>query len=96
LTNRCQQTPDLIDFFIFKGLSHNYLDIKPNLEIASDHTPIIATISTHTVTRKQPPKLRNRNTNWDVFRNQIEENLRLNIPLKAAEKIKEAIEKFNN
>jgi hypothetical protein len=88
------RTPDLIDFFIFKGLSHNYLDIKPNLEIASDHTPIIATISTHILTRKQPSKLHTRNINWDVFRNQIDENLRLNIPLKTAEEIQEAIKKI--
>jgi hypothetical protein len=26
--------PDLLDFFIFNGLSHNSLDITPNLEIA--------------------------------------------------------------
>jgi hypothetical protein len=29
------KTPDLLDFFIFKGLSHNSLDTKPNLETAS-------------------------------------------------------------
>jgi hypothetical protein len=31
-----------------------------------------------------------------VFRYQIEENLRLNIPLKTADDIEEVIEKFNN
>lgn len=41
------KTPDLIDFFVFNGLSHNYLSIKSNLELASDHTPIIATPSAH-------------------------------------------------
>jgi hypothetical protein len=56
------KTPDLLDFFIFKVLLHNSLDIRPNLEIASDHTPIIATISTHnasktTKTAQQPNKL---------------------------------------
>jgi hypothetical protein len=44
-------TPDLLDFYIFKGLSKNYLDIKPNVEIASDRIPIVATISTHILTR---------------------------------------------
>jgi hypothetical protein len=43
------KTQDPIDFFIFKWLLHNHLDITPNLEIASDHTPIIATINTHTI-----------------------------------------------
>jgi hypothetical protein len=47
------KTPDLLDFFIFKGLPHNSLDTKPNLEIVSDHIPIITTISTHIITRKK-------------------------------------------
>jgi endonuclease/exonuclease/phosphatase (EEP) superfamily protein YafD len=46
------KTPYLLDVFIFKGLSHNSLDIRPNLEIASDHTPIIATISKHIITHQ--------------------------------------------
>jgi CMP-N-acetylneuraminic acid synthetase len=32
----------------------------------------------------------------EVFRNQIEESLRLNIPLKTTEEIEEATENFNN
>jgi hypothetical protein len=68
------RTHDLLDFFTFKGLSHNSLDIRPNLEIALDHTPTIATISTHIINKK-PPKLHNSQTNWEVFRTQMEENL---------------------
>jgi hypothetical protein len=68
------------------------LDINPNLEIASDHTPIIATISTHIKT----PKLHNSQTNWEAFRTHIEENLRLNILLKTAKDIEEAIAELTN
>jgi hypothetical protein len=50
---------DPLDFFIFKGISHNSLNIRPNLQIASDHTPIITTISTHIITHQIPPKLHN-------------------------------------
>jgi hypothetical protein len=83
----------LTDFF---GPSGNYSYITLSLQIASDHTPIIATISIHIIACKQPPKLHNGNTNLEVFRNQTEESLRLIIPLKTAEEIEEAIEKFNN
>jgi hypothetical protein len=89
------KTPDLLDFFIFKGLVHNS-DIKPNLEIPSDHIPIIAAISTHIITRQKPPKLHNSKTKWEAFRNEIEENLRLNIPLKTAKDIEESIAEFTN
>jgi hypothetical protein len=38
--------PDLLDFFITKGTSSNYADIVSNLDLTSDHTPVIGTIST--------------------------------------------------
>jgi hypothetical protein len=43
---------------------------------------------------KKPPKLHNNQTNWEAFRNQIEENLLLNIPLETAKDIEEAIAEF--
>jgi hypothetical protein len=90
------KTPDLLDFFIFKSLSHNFLDIRPNLEIVSDHTPIIATISTHIITHQKPPKLHNSKTHWEAFRNEIEDNLRLSFPLETAKGIEKAIAEFFN
>jgi hypothetical protein len=46
------------------------------------------------ITRQTPPKLHNSQRNWEAFRNEIEENLRLNIPLKTAKDIEEAIAEF--
>jgi hypothetical protein len=90
------KTPVLLDFFILKWLSHNSVDIRPNLQLASDHPPIIATISTHIITHQKPPKLHNSQTNWEAFRTQIEDNLRLNIPFKIAKDIEEAVAEFTN
>jgi hypothetical protein len=92
LVKNVNKTPDLLDFFIFKGLLHNYLDIKPNIEIASDHIPS----RTHILTRQQPPKLHKSKRNWEVLGNQIEGNLQLDISPKTAEEIEEAITEFNN
>ena len=33
--------PDLLDFAVTRGLNTNKLKIAPNLELSSDHTPII-------------------------------------------------------
>jgi hypothetical protein len=68
--------------------------MRTNLEVASDHPPIIATISTHIITHQKPPKLHNSQTNWEAFRTQIEENLMLDILLKTAKNIEEAIAEF--
>jgi hypothetical protein len=95
LANRCNRKSRPTRFFTFKLLSHNYLDVKPNLQISSDHTAIIATIGTHIITRQQPPKLHNSKTSWETFRNKIEGNFGLNIPLRTAEEMEEASTQFN-
>jgi hypothetical protein len=37
--------PDLIDFHITKNISSNYIQIEDNLELGSDHSPIVLTLS---------------------------------------------------
>jgi endonuclease/exonuclease/phosphatase (EEP) superfamily protein YafD len=38
--------PDLLDFFITSGISENYISVTGSYDLSSDHTPVIATIST--------------------------------------------------
>jgi len=47
--------PDLLDFFITNGISTTYVDIQASYDLTSDHTPIIATISTSITVRQPPP-----------------------------------------
>ncbi|PNF14490.1 hypothetical protein B7P43_G16423 [Cryptotermes secundus] len=63
-----QKTPDLLDFFVTKGLSSTYADVTPSFELSSDHTPVIATISSSVIHKQPTPKLHNNKTNWDTYR----------------------------
>jgi hypothetical protein len=56
----------------------------------------MATNSAHIITHQKPAKLHNGQTNWEAFRTKNEKNLRLNIPLKRAKDIEEAIAEFTN
>jgi len=38
--------PDLLDFFVTNGISSTYTDIEPSYDLSSNHSPVIATIST--------------------------------------------------
>jgi hypothetical protein len=51
-----KKIPDLLDFFITKGISPSYVNTTTSLDLSSDHTPIIAKIST-TVFPKNPSPL---------------------------------------
>jgi endonuclease/exonuclease/phosphatase family metal-dependent hydrolase len=41
--------PDLLDFFMYKGITTRYIHIESNHELSSDHTPVIAILSTHVI-----------------------------------------------
>jgi hypothetical protein len=60
-----RKIPDLSDFII-SGFSPSYADIQPSYDLSSDHTPIIATLSTTIVTEESTPKLHNSRTNWQI------------------------------
>ena len=83
--------PDLIDFFILHGIPSRYLHIESSLDLSSDHSPDIATFSTHAIIRSQIPKLVSHRTNWNVFHTYIETNLKLNVKLKHPYDIDNAI-----
>lgn len=88
------KVPDLLDFYITKGISTNFMDVESSVELSSDHTPVIATISTTIIKVPPRPSLYNHKTNWSRFRELICENLQTNISLKTAQEIDEATEVF--
>lgn len=82
-----KKTPDLLDFFVYKGLSNRYLKVDTCLDSSSDHTPVIATISTTIIEKPTKERLYTKKTDWDAFRDNINENLNLKVKLKTEDDI---------
>jgi hypothetical protein len=76
------EIPDLLDFCITKGISPTYVNTTASFDLSSDHTPIIATISTTVLPRKPNPILHTSKTNWELFRQFMEDNTTLTTKLK--------------
>lgn len=76
--------PDLIDFFIFKKLSRNYMEITDSLDLSSDHSPILLTLHEQIIQKETNPLLCNIHTDWNLFKTELE-NKQLNFeePLNA-------------
>lgn len=72
-----QKIPDVLDFFVTKGISHNYLAVTSCLDLSSDHSPIIASVNSSVVKKEKHFALCNRKTNWEIFRDFVNENLNL-------------------
>lgn len=90
-----RKIPDLLDFFITKGLSRNCLNIESSLDLSSDHSPVIVTVSSSLLLKPKPPFLCNKHTNWNYFRELVNQNLNLRIPLKSPEDLDGAVEHLN-
>lgn len=81
------KTPDLLDFFITKGISNLYTSVESSLDGSSDHTPVILTLSASIIRLEPPDALTNRRTDWLGFRNFLEDNIKLNISMKTEEEV---------
>jgi hypothetical protein len=85
------KTPDLLDFFIYKNIAMNCIQIETNWDLPSDHTPIIATLSTHTIHKPKTTRLTSPKTDWNAFRTHIDASIKLSIKLKQPDDIDEAV-----
>lgn len=81
--------PDLVDFFVIKGLASNYFKAEPCFDSSSDHTPVILTVSTLAIENYCQDSLCNKYTDWNSFREYIDEKTNLSVPIKTPEDIEE-------
>ena len=84
--------PDLIDFCVIKGIPIQYLKAESCLDLPSDHSPVIITVSSEAIKRQTPPHLSNKHTDWENFRSLLDEYINLGIPLKSEKDIITAVE----
>lgn len=87
--------PDLIDFFVVKGVSNNYIQVEDCPDLASDHSSVILTISNKVIKRQALLTLTNQKTNWNGFRVDLERRIVLQIALKTPEQLEQEVNKFN-
>jgi len=59
--------PELIDFFIIKNITAQYLQIEESHDFNSDPTPILLTLSENILQKENNPVLVNRRTHWESF-----------------------------
>lgn len=86
--------PSLIDFFVLRGIASIYVSIEENIDLASDHIAIVLSLSESVITRKQPPHLTNKCTDWDGFRAELDQRINLSVPLKTNKQLDSEVEKL--
>jgi hypothetical protein len=88
--------PDLIDFCVTKGIPPDFAVAHSCLDLSSDHSPVLVTLTSQPIRPSPPLSLSNRLTNWDYFKHLINQRLLLQIPLKTTDDIEEAVKFFTD
>lgn len=84
--------PDLLDFAVNKGISDINTSIESNLDLSSDHSPVIITISTSIIWKTPQLRLCTNDTDWEKFQAHINNNIRTDIRLHDGHDIEEAVQ----
>jgi len=86
--------PDLLDFFVARGIATNSIRVEPVFELSSDHLPILATVGAHVLPRVVPTTLTTNNTEWDAFRAYITTHIDLHLRIKQRSELEDATHRF--
>lgn len=90
-----QKTPDLLDFFIVKGVPRSYMKSDVCYDLSSDHSPVLLTLCTESLKIEDPTHLTNRKTKWPLYRKILEQSSEMKFALKSAEDIDRTAELIN-
>lgn len=86
--------PDLIDFFICRNISSNFLTVEEGYHMNSDHSPIYLTLSEVIVHKEINPILTNKYTDWNSFQLDLENIINLRASLKTPEQLDSELRQF--
>ena len=82
-------------FLITKNISPRYVQINSSAELSSDHSPVIATISSTIIINPSNGFIHNQLTNWELFREVFNHSTSALISLRTNEDIETATEYLN-
>ena len=89
------KTPDLLDFAVVKGINPDCFTATSCLDLSSDHSPVIISFKQQIKMIQKTPHLYNKNTDWEKYKEYLNNNLNCNISLKSIDELENAIEEFN-
>lgn len=70
-----KKIPDLLDFFITKGIGSNNIETENIVDLTSDHTPVLLSYNASVILKTKKQNLTNKSTDWESFREKLNESI---------------------
>jgi hypothetical protein len=74
-----------------KDIPEYSVQVEAGLDFSSDHSPVLVTMHTRLAKFSKPPTLTSNMTNWYTFKQYIQDNLTLQVPLKTNHDIEDYV-----
>jgi hypothetical protein len=87
--------PDIVDFCVTKGFPPDFAVVQSCLDLSSDHSPVLVTLTSQALHQDPPPSLFTHRTNWNYFSHLIH-RLTPHVPLKTTSDIEVAVKFFTD
>lgn len=91
-----RKIPDIIDFFVCKGISAQLLSTCTVNDLSFDHAPTIFKVLGQVQPSPTIQTITNRHTNWTTYQMNFEHNFTHKIKLQTTQDVEEAITYFND
>ena len=91
-----KKKPDLLDFFVLKGIAKPFMNVTNIEDLSADHIPVVLTLSTEIITKEYKMAITTKLTNWDLFREELNSNVKLKVRLKSNQNIEEVVDKLTS
>lgn len=86
--------PDLLDFFITKKVSPNFIHLEDSYDLSSDHSAVILNLSEKVIKKQSRPSLVNNSTDWNRFSFELENLINLRVQIRNETQLDEEAELF--
>ena len=81
-----KKVPDLLDFYITKGITLNNIETESIIDLTSDHTPVLLSLNVSVILKMKKQNLTNKFTDWECFREKGQNSINLKVSLNAKRK----------
>lgn len=89
-----RKTPDLLDFFITKGLRTTHHAISTSSDLCSDHSLVHLVLLDEPCEATKKPSLINGKMDWDSYKNLLNTSLTVPLSIKDEKELENAVEYF--
>jgi hypothetical protein len=91
-----RKKPDVLDFFILRGIPLQKTEVVTLEDLSSDHLPVLLTLYDSATYKPKRCGLTSPKTDWEKYRAIIDESIILRTPLKSRMDLEREVEKFTS